>query len=245
MPQDLLQGFSGRVGGCLAGVFCAYLMLCFSPTVVPLRETLVRLHHESSMAYFLSIISPRAPRPEPADETPAADLALSSASRSSSSRPLQRPRSSSRSREDATLPPPRPAVLPPLQNALLTATLVGLALGVAALLPNASAQIFALTGATGVCCIGYIFPIYSCASPPSLRASPAARTAARARHRSRPPSLTPTTAHGQHHPPPHYRPPLHGVRCSRQLGPASAARRRYWTHHRVPWPSTVLALNLH
>ena len=55
---------------------------------------------------------------------------------------------------EATLPPPRPAVLPPFQNAVLTAVLVGLALGVAALLPNASAQIFALTGATGVCCIG-------------------------------------------------------------------------------------------
>ena len=46
VPQDLLQGFGGEVGGVLAGVFCVYLMLCFSPTVVPLRETLVRLYYE-------------------------------------------------------------------------------------------------------------------------------------------------------------------------------------------------------
>lgn len=142
VPQDLLQGFHGRVGGSLAAVFCVYLMLCFSPTVVPLRETLVRLHYESSMHYFLSESTPRAPRPDGAVEA-------------------CREPSPHRSREEVTAPPPRPAVLPPVQNALLTASLVGLALGVAALLPNASAQIFAVTGATGVCCIGYIFPIYS------------------------------------------------------------------------------------
>jgi len=142
VPQDLLQGFHGRIGGSLAAVFCVYLMLCFSPTVVPLRETLVRLHYESSMHYFLSESTPRAPRPDGAVEA-------------------CREHSPHRSREEVTAPPPRPAVLPPVQNALLTASLVGLALGVAALLPNASAQIFAVTGATGVCCIGYVFPIYS------------------------------------------------------------------------------------
>ena len=137
VPQDLLQGFSGRVGGCLAGVFSLYLMLCFSPTVVPLRETLVRLYYESSMEYFNSSQpSPQSSR-DPALDTTKCRL------------------------QDARLPPPRPAILPPLQNAMLTATIVGLALSVAALMPNASTQIFALTGATGVCFIGYVFPIFS------------------------------------------------------------------------------------
>ena len=31
VAQDLLQGFHGRAGGALAGIFCAYLCLCFSP----------------------------------------------------------------------------------------------------------------------------------------------------------------------------------------------------------------------
>ena len=34
VPQDLLQGFAGPLGGILAGIFCAYLMLCFYPSVV-------------------------------------------------------------------------------------------------------------------------------------------------------------------------------------------------------------------
>ena len=45
-PQDLLQGFDGVIGGSLAAFFAVYLMLSFSPIVVPLRETLVRLSHE-------------------------------------------------------------------------------------------------------------------------------------------------------------------------------------------------------
>ena len=64
VPQNLLQGFPGRMGGVLAGVFCAYLMLCFSPTVIPLRETLVRLYYESSMSYFVSLVTPRPQRAE-------------------------------------------------------------------------------------------------------------------------------------------------------------------------------------
>uniref|UniRef100_A0A7S3W674 Amino acid transporter transmembrane domain-containing protein n=1 Tax=Emiliania huxleyi TaxID=2903 RepID=A0A7S3W674_EMIHU len=43
-----------------------------------------------------------------------------------------------------------PAELPPLSNALVTAFIVGAAHAVARLLPNASASIFAFTGATGV-----------------------------------------------------------------------------------------------
>ena len=51
--------------------------------------------------------------------------------------------------------------LPPVQNALLTALLVGAALCVALLLSDASSTLFALTGATGVCCVSYILPIYA------------------------------------------------------------------------------------
>lgn len=50
--------------------------------------------------------------------------------------------------------------LPPLQNAALTSLLVGGALLVALLLPDASATLFALTGATGVCCVSYLLPIF-------------------------------------------------------------------------------------
>lgn len=59
VPQDLLQGFSGRLGGVLSAVFSLYLMLCFFPTVVPLRETLVRLYHEASLSYFVLNATPR------------------------------------------------------------------------------------------------------------------------------------------------------------------------------------------
>lgn len=79
------------------------------------------------MSYFLAQASPRAPRKE--DEA-------------TEGRSPNR-----RSVEDAMMPPPRPAVLPPAQNFALTAGLIGAALAVAALLPNASAQIFAVTGA--------------------------------------------------------------------------------------------------
>ena len=135
VPQDVLQGFHGRVGGTLAGAFCLYLMLCYAPNVVPLRETLVRLYHESHMD--------------------------SSVTKPAVTKPVSRALNPSCSNEDAMQPSSRSAVLPPLQNAAFTAALVGLAFGVAAVLPDASAQIFALTGATGVCAIGYVFPIYS------------------------------------------------------------------------------------
>ena len=42
-PPNILGGFKGAVGGVLAFVFCAYICLCFAPTVPPLRETLLRL----------------------------------------------------------------------------------------------------------------------------------------------------------------------------------------------------------
>jgi hypothetical protein len=147
VPQDVLQGFHGRVGGTLAGAFCLYLMLCFAPNVVPLRETLVRLYHESPMDS--SVTKPM-------------DSSLTKPMDSSLTKPtVSRALNPSRSHEDAMLPSSRSAVLPPLQNAAFTAALVGSAFGVAAVLPDASAQIFALTGATGVCAIGYVFPIYS------------------------------------------------------------------------------------
>jgi len=37
-PQDILNGFDGTVGGVLSCLFCVYLVLCFPPVVVPLRE---------------------------------------------------------------------------------------------------------------------------------------------------------------------------------------------------------------
>ena len=132
VPQDLLQGFDGVVGGSLAAFFALYLMLAFSPTLIPLRETLVRMFHEH----------------------------------------LARRRQGAQQRASGTAgggfaPPPQllsaegDAVLPPLWNALLTTALISAALAIALLLPNASASLFALTGATGVCAIGYAFPIYA------------------------------------------------------------------------------------
>ena len=129
VPQNLLQGFSGRVGGTLAGVFCTYLMLCVSPIVVPLRETLVRLYREQSHL-----------------QTNAVGLTTRRWSGASSS---------------AAAAAADPAVLDPGPNALATAGIVGAALIVAVLLPNASSALFALTGATGVCAIGYCFPIFA------------------------------------------------------------------------------------
>ena len=46
VPQDLLQGFSDGFGAALAGLFSVYLMFCFPPILVPLRETLVRLYRQ-------------------------------------------------------------------------------------------------------------------------------------------------------------------------------------------------------
>ena len=174
VPQDLVQGLRGSVSGPLAGVFCTYSILCFPPNVVPLRETLVRLYLETSrleiapcVEHIASMFMPRLVITESMNEALAP----------------QPPMSSSDSPEEVRLPPPpiqlspswtsavasavvhtaggSTAVLPPLQNVVLTTALVGGALGVTAVLPNASAQIFALTGATGVCAIGYIFPIYA------------------------------------------------------------------------------------
>ena len=53
------------------------------------------------------------------------------------------------------------ALLPPHQNAALTAAIVGCALAVALLLPNSSATLFALTGSTGVCAVSYVLPVLS------------------------------------------------------------------------------------
>jgi amino acid permease len=170
VPQDLVQGLRGSVSGPLAGVFCTYSILCFPPNVVPLRETLVRLYLETPprleiapcLEHIASMFTPRLVITESASEALAP----------------QPPMNSPDSSEEAALPPPiqpspswasavvhtpggSTAVLPPLQNVVLTTALVGGALGVTAVLPNASAQIFALTGATGVCAIGYIFPIYA------------------------------------------------------------------------------------
>ncbi|EOD36973.1 hypothetical protein EMIHUDRAFT_122479, partial [Emiliania huxleyi CCMP1516] len=54
-----------------------------------------------------------------------------------------------------------PAELPPLSNALVTAFIVGAAHAVARLLPNASASIFAFTGATGVAMVAYVLPAWT------------------------------------------------------------------------------------
>ena len=51
------------------------------------------------------------------------------------------------------------ATLPPALNAAVTCAIVGAALGVALALPDASASLFSLTGATGVCLVAYVFPI--------------------------------------------------------------------------------------
>ena len=179
VPQDMLQGFSGVLGGVLAAIFCVYLMLCFYPSVIPLRETLVRLYHESSMDYFRGVSTPPRPagRAQPLLPTPIAVDTVSVAVNSGDGRAddgrsadALPPHRMSR----VAPPPPRPAVLPPGQNALLTAMIIGAALGVALLLPGASATIFALTGATGVCFIGYVFPVYAYwMLPPEVGGAPA------------------------------------------------------------------------
>ena len=60
------------------------------------------------------------------------------------------------------------AAMPPLRNGLVTAAIVGCALGVALLLPNASSSLFALTGATGVCLVAYVLPICAHWSMPAM-----------------------------------------------------------------------------
>lgn len=62
LPQDVLQGFGGGAGAALSALFALYLMLCFPPMLVPLRETLVRLLRRS---YLLRPSRTRAPMPTP------------------------------------------------------------------------------------------------------------------------------------------------------------------------------------
>ena len=117
VPQDLLQGFDGVIGGSLAAFFAVYLMLSFSPIVVPLRETLVRLSHEQ---------------------------------RGQSEADLSRLVKSNTAAADAVLPPLQNAPHRPLPPPLRRSNT-----------PDASSSLFALTGATGVCAIGYAFPIFA------------------------------------------------------------------------------------
>ena len=169
VPQDLLQGFHGHAGGASAAVFSVYLMLCFSPNVVPLRETLVRLYHEQRLPYFSFELHPETPlggerfeaspnfnraspniaqppRGRQHDGQTGAQHAGQRAGNGPAPLRLKTPRG-------VAPPPPRAATLPPVGNALLTSALVGGALSVALLLPDASSILFALTGATGVCAI--------------------------------------------------------------------------------------------
>lgn len=65
--------------------------------------------------------------------------------------------------------------LPPLANALVTAAIIGAVLAVALLLPDASAALFALTGATGVCMVAYVLPAWTHLASPRRARSRAAR----------------------------------------------------------------------
>ena len=131
-PQNVLQGFGGGAGAGLSALFAVYLMLCFPPMLVPLRETLVRLsRHLERRAVYLRT----PPHARPALEREHA-LELGAAGGGGSS-----------------------AALPPALNAAVTCAIVGAALGVALALPDASASLFSLTGATGVCLVAYVFPI--------------------------------------------------------------------------------------
>lgn len=136
VPQDLLEGFEGRVGGVLSALFCLYLCLCFPPVVVPLREVLVRFWHRRRLIIQKSH-----------EGGGVAVVAAKSVVESE---------------------------LPALPNALVTAALVGAALCVALLLNDASATCFAVTGATGVCFISYVFPMYALWSLDEARGGAAA-----------------------------------------------------------------------
>jgi amino acid permease len=51
--------------------------------------------------------------------------------------------------------------LAPVPNAIVTSAIIGLVYLVALLLPDASAALFALTGATGVCMVAYVLPVWT------------------------------------------------------------------------------------
>jgi len=143
VPQDLFTGFEGHIGGALNAFFAIYLMFCFPPILVPLRETLVRLYRQRQfMAGFVA--SP----PSPLHTMIVDD---NDAEGPSASVEQQQGHAAALRRDDATLPP--------LMNGLLTAGLVGAALSVALLLPDESATLFSLTGATGVCFVSYVLPV--------------------------------------------------------------------------------------
>ena len=191
VPQDLLQGFSGRTGGYLSGFFCLYLCLGFPPIVVPLREVMVRFwrrQHPSgastgtatatataigigigigtahSNADAGALKAQRAGKGGSADDSP--EVVVVSYGR--------RDGPDARDARDAGGPERAGAALsgraddlngastlPPLGNALLTSAIVGGALLVALMLPDASSTLFALTGATGVSAVSYVLPIYA------------------------------------------------------------------------------------
>ena len=138
----MLQGFGGPAGATISALFAVYLMLCFAPVCVALRETLVRLSRHlharsrSRLAYARTPLHERAPDPSSPSSPGHPACASSDADAAEGG-----------------------ATLPPLRNALVTAAIVGAALGVALGLPDASASLFALTGATGVCLVAYVLPI--------------------------------------------------------------------------------------
>ena len=160
VPQDLLQGFQGRVGGMLSGFFCLYLCLCFPPIVVPLREVLVRLwrrQHAAGTQMQSCDSLPMSAR-LPLVEGEAAVTTRVEGDSSPEVVVVRRGNEAANGVDDSAADA---STLPPMANALLTAALVGCALLVALWLPDASSTLFALTGATGVCAISYLFPIYA------------------------------------------------------------------------------------
>jgi len=157
--QDVLQGFGGAAGATISALFALYLALCFAPVCVALRETLVRLsrHLNSARSRGRSRGRLTYTRAPPHDHERAPDP-------SSPSSPGHHPDCASAdaaggAAEEGGGGGGGGATLPPLRNALVTAAIVGAALGVALGLPDASASLFALTGATGVCLVAYVLPI--------------------------------------------------------------------------------------
>ena len=138
-PPNILGGFKGAVGGVLAFVFCAYICLCFAPTVPPLRETLLRL------------LCATAPPPPPAADAAATATVSPGTPQNGSvqqASPCPPSLAGTSERRKARV-----------QHVVLTAAIIGLVFLVVALLPGASATLFAFTGASGVCFVSFIFPV--------------------------------------------------------------------------------------
>ena len=138
-PENILGGFKGAVGGVLAFVFCAYICLCFAPTVPPLRETLLRL------------LCATAPPPPPAADAAATATVSPGTPQNGSvqqASPCPPSLAGTSERRKARV-----------QHVVLTAAIIGLVFLVVALLPGASATLFAFTGASGVCFVSFIFPV--------------------------------------------------------------------------------------